>query len=158
MRLILQPLTAEAFAPFGEVLEAPAEPGRTYFEHALGNRRPEVPPSISITHRLPTALPMASATMERHPTTSQSFIPMDAARWIIVVAPHAAKGGPDMTKARAFLARPDQGITYGVDVWHHPFTVLDRPQRFAIMMWRDGSPQDDEFVSVPPFEVAEPSP
>lgn len=153
MRLTLEPLTAEAFAPFGEVLEATREPGRVYFERALGNRREGTHPSISLTHRLPTALPMESTTMERHPTTSQSFIPMDAARWLVIVAPHAAKGGPDMGRARAFLARPDQGITYGVDVWHHPFTVLDRPQRFAIMMWRDGSPLDDEFVTVPRFEV-----
>lgn len=158
MRLILQPLTAAAFAPYGEVLEAPAEPGRTYFEGALGNRREGVRPSISVTHRLPTTLPMASTTMERHPTTSQSFIPMDAARWIIVVAPHAPGGGPDMAKAEAFLAGPDQGITYGIDVWHHPFTVIDRAQRFAIVMWRDGTPQDDEFVTVPAFEVAQLSP
>jgi len=156
MRLPLQPLTAEAFAPFGDVLEAPADPGRVYFEKALGNRRDGVPPSISITHRTPTALPMHSTTMERHPTSSQSFIPMDAGRWLIVVAPHAPAGGPDMARATAFVARPDQGITYGVDVWHHPFTVLDRPQRFAIVMWRDGSPLDDEFVTVPRFEIVEP--
>lgn len=156
MRLTLEPLSAAAFAPFGEVLEAPKEPGRDYFEKRLGNRREGVPPSISLTHRLPAALPLRSTTMERHPTSSQSFIPMDAARWLVIVAPHAAGGGPDMARARAFLARPDQGITYGIDVWHHPFTVLDRPQRFAVVMWRDGSPLDDEFVTVPEFEISGP--
>ena len=44
-------------------------------------------------------------------------------------------------------------MTYGVGVWHHPFTVLDRPARFAIVMWRDGTSADDDFVDVPPFAV-----
>ena len=155
MQIVLEPLTAEAFAPFGEVLEAPAEPGRTYFDRALGNRREGPWPSISISHRLPVTLPLVSTTMERHPTSSQSFIPMEAGRWLVLVAPHDALGGPDMARARAFLARPDQGVTYGVDVWHHPSTVFDRPARFAIVMWRDGTARDDEFVEVPRFEVVE---
>lgn len=154
MRLTLQPLTAEAFAPYGEVLEAPAEPGRDYFEKRLGNSREGVPPSISLTHRLPTMLPLRSTTMERHPTSSQSFIPMDAGRWLVIVAPHAAGGGPDMAQAKAFVARSDQGVTYGIDVWHHPFNVIDRAARFAIVMWRDGSALDDEFVTVPEITVA----
>ena len=153
MRLTLEPLTAEAFAPFGEVLESPAEPGRVYFERRLGNRRDGVPPSISISHRLPAALPLRSTTMERHPTSSQSFIPMAAGPWLVLVAPHGPDGKPDMTRARAFRARPDQGVTYGIDVWHHPSTVFERPAHFAIVMWRDGSPLDDEFVQVPEFEV-----
>ncbi len=59
-----------------------------------------------------------------------------------------------MARARAFLARGDQGVTYGADVWHHPFTVLDGPARFAIFMWKDGTAADDEFVDVAPFEIA----
>jgi ureidoglycolate lyase len=58
-----------------------------------------------------------------------------------------------MARARAFLARPDQGVTYGANVWHHPFTVLDREARFVIVMWRDGSQGDEEFVEVPEFGV-----
>lgn len=153
MRLTARPLTAEAFAPFGEVLEAPATPGRAYFDRALANRRPAVPPSLSIALKEPlAALPLRSAVMERHPFSSQSFIPLDAGRWLAVVAPDAG-GGPDMARALAFLARGDQGVTYGVDVWHHPFTVLDRPARFAVAMWRDGTAADDEFIAVPEFEI-----
>ncbi|MGK7871700.1 ureidoglycolate lyase, partial [Falsiroseomonas sp. E2-1-a20] len=95
----------------------------------------------------------ASTTMERHQYSSQSFVPMDAGRWIAIVAPHGADGAPDMARAQAFIARADQGVTYGADVWHHPFTVIDRPGRFAVFMWKDGSAADDEFVQVAPFEV-----
>ena len=60
-----------------------------------------------------------------------------------------------MARARAFLAGPGQGVTYGADVWHHPSTVFDRTARFAIFMWKDGGAEDDEFVQVAPFTVAE---
>jgi ureidoglycolate lyase len=153
MRLLTEPLTAAAFAPFGEVLEAPAAPGRAYIDAALANRRAHARPSLSFSTKEPAALPLRSTTMERHRHSSQSFVPMEAGRWLVLVAPHGADGGPDMARARAFLARPDQGVTYGADVWHHPSTVLDRTARFAIFMWKDGSAADDEFVEVAPFTV-----
>jgi ureidoglycolate lyase len=40
-----------------------------------------------------------------------------------------------------------------VSVWHHPFSVLDRAARFAVVMWRDGTAGDDEFTEVPAFEI-----
>ena len=56
-----------------------------------------------------------------------------------------------MTRAAAFLAGPGQGVTYGADVWHHPMAALDAPTRFAVLMWLDGSSDDEEFVAVAPF-------
>ncbi len=154
MRLIATPLTSAAFLPYGEVLEAPEMPGRTYFEDALANLRPQARPSLSLTVKQPLAtLPLRSTMMERHRFSSQSFIPQEAGRWLSIVAPHAPSGGPDMARARAFLCGPHQGVTYGADVWHHPHTVLDQQARFAIVMWRTGRPGDDEFVQVPEFEV-----
>ena len=152
-RIITEPLTAEAFAPFGEVLESPATPGRAYIDKMLDNRRGGAAPSLSFTHALPKSAPFVSTTMERHEFSSQSFIPMEAGRWLVLVAPHGADGQPDMAKARAFLARPDQGVTYGANVWHHPFTAFDREARFAVFMWKDGTSADDEFVGVQPFEL-----
>jgi ureidoglycolate lyase len=154
MILRAEPLTSAAFLPYGEVIECPAIPGRTYFEDALANLRPGARPSISLTVKTPlTALPLHSTMMERHEYSSQSFIPQEGGRWLAIVAPHAAGGGPDMARARAFLCGPNQGVTYGADVWHHPFTVLDREARFVIVMWRTGGPGDEEFVEVPPFSV-----
>jgi ureidoglycolate lyase len=152
-RITTEPLTAEAFAPFGEVLESPSAPGRAYIDQALENRRAGAKPSLSFTRALPKSAPFASTTMERHEFSSQSFIPMEAGRWLVLVAPHGADGKPDMAKARAFLARPDQGVTYGANVWHHPSTVFDREARFAVFMWKDGTSADDEFVEVAAFEL-----
>ncbi|MDP3415727.1 ureidoglycolate lyase [Falsiroseomonas sp.] len=153
MRLIAKPLTSEAFAAFGEVLSAPRDPGRVYTEAALSSRRTQAAPSLSFTCKVPSLLPLRSTTMERHQFSSQSFVPMGGGRWIAVVAPHGANGGPDMARAQAFVAQPDQGVTYGADVWHHPFTVIDQPGRFAVFMWKDGTATDEEFVEVAPFEV-----
>lgn len=146
MKVAVEPLTPERFSAFGEVLEPPSGAGRQYFERSLANLRPQARPSLSIARRNDVAtLPLQARIMERHQFSSQSFLPVEVGRWLVLVAPHAADGGPDMTAARAFLARPDQGVTIGADVWHHPLTVFDRPAVFAIAMWLCHGPGDEEF-------------
>jgi ureidoglycolate lyase len=150
-----RPLSREAFAPFGDVLEAPAEGGRSYFDGGLGNARPGASPSLSLARVAPSAeLPLVARVMERHAFSSQTFIPLAIGRWLVIVAPSAAGGGPDASAAQAFLAGPGQGITYRIGTWHHPLTVLDRPAQLAVVMWRDGTAGDEEFVPVDPFLVA----
>lgn len=147
--IIVEPLAADSFAPYGEVLTAPEGAGRNFFEGALSNLRPGAWPSVSLSRRLEVAsLPLVPRQMERHAFSSQSFIPIETGRWLVVVAPHLARGGPDVTKLRAFVAGPDQGVTYGANVWHHPLTILDRPATFAVVMWRDGTMADEEFVDI----------
>ncbi len=154
-----QPLTAAAFAPFGQVIERPADFGRVYFSETLANGRPAAKGSLSLTKSRPIETPALTATkMERHAFSSQSFVPLDVSRYLVLVAPHGAEGKPDHTKLQAFVARGDQGVTYGMNVWHHPLCVLDRPGQFAVFMWLDGGKGDEEFVDLPaPFTVAFPA-
>jgi len=150
VKLIVEPLEPEPFARFGEVLAVPQAPGRSYFDRALDNLRPSARPSLSLTRKEElSSLPLTAKQMERHEFSSQSFVPIAAGRWLVLVAPHAAGGGPDMRKARAFLAGPRQGITYGANVWHHPLAILDRPAEFAVYMWLDGEKGDEEFFTLP---------
>jgi len=158
MRIIAQPLSEAAFAPYGDVLQAPSDFGRTYFEKGLQNARAGAWPSLSVTHSRPLAnLPLEAKVLERHEFSSQSFVPLDVARWLVVVAPAAADGGPDPSRAVAFSVQPGQGVTYHMGTWHHPLTALDRPARFAVFMWRDGTGKDEEFRTLAaPFTVEVP--
>lgn len=146
-------LNEEQFASFGEVLTIPTIHGRYDASAALASARPGARPSLTFSLRDPVVLPLRVRRMERHAFSSQSFIPLAPARFLVLVAPHAATGGPDMSLARAFLAGPGQGVTYRADTWHHPMAVLDGPACFAAFMWLDGSAGDEEFVDVPPFTI-----
>jgi ureidoglycolate lyase len=153
--IVAKPLTPEEFAPYGDVLAPPADRGRIYYDQGLGNLRPTARPSLAVSHAkfLPT-LPLEAKVMERHEFSSQSFVPLDVSRWLVIVAPSDADGGPDASRAMAFLAGPGQGITYHAGTWHHPLTLLDRPGRFAVFMWRDGTTTDEEFRTLAtPFTV-----
>lgn len=149
----IRPLTEEAFRPYGEVLVVPVANGRQAFDAALGSARPGARPHLAFGQRDPVALPLSVRQMERHAFSSQSFIPLAPARFLVLVAPHAAGGGPDMARAEAFLAGHGQGVTYRADVWHHGMSALDAPARFAVLMWRDGTAEDEEFVDVAPFTL-----
>lgn len=151
MRITAQPLTAEAFAPYGDVLMPPPEPGRIYFDEALSNARPGAKTSLSLSRLAPIKMPMTAKLLERHEFSSQTFVPLDVARWVIIVAPSAPGGGPDGSRLQAFVGSAGLGITYRAGTWHHGLTVLDREARFAVFMWRDGTKGDEEFV-----ELAEP--
>jgi ureidoglycolate lyase len=157
LQLIALPLTPEAFAPYGEVLETPANAGRTFFDGGLGNLRGVgARPSLRMVHKPPIkGLPLEANLLERHEFSSQTFVPLEMGRMLIVVAPHAPQGGPDVNRALAFLANARQGITYRADTWHHGLTVLDKAARLAVFMWSDGTKGDEEFVRVPPFTIRE---
>ena len=107
MQIDPQPLTREAFAPYGDVIDIPTEAGRRYYEDALGNLRAEARPSLSLSLKADTPdRPLRAELLERHEFSSQTFVPIDVGRWLIVVAPHAARGGPDDLAACAPSSPP----------------------------------------------------
>ena len=145
----LPPLTADALAPFALLLRAQdgrftdfpqvLEPGDTPGRHAFAILCPQpVPPgNISI------------ASLERHPHSTQSFLPIRAGRWIVLVAPTLPDGLPDKDAARAFLAGPGDAICIARNVWHAGLTVLDGPAEFAMMMWRADAGDDGIVHDLP---------
>jgi ureidoglycolate lyase len=79
--------------------------------------------------------------LEKHPLSTQAFIPMNGAkRYLVVVC--LGNDEPDLSTLRAFLATDHQGITYRPGVWHHPLIAMDQNTGFACMVWEDGSPDD----------------
>lgn len=146
MQVITQHLTQEAFVPFGQVFTAPEAPGRV--DMVLDNRRAHAQPTMILVNVPPSDLPLTASLMERHLHSSQAFVPMDVSRYLVIVAPHKPDGGPDIARVQAFIAASYQGVNYNPNTWHHGVTVLDRPGRFAVFMWNDGSDQDTEFLDV----------
>ena len=155
LTVVLEPLTAAAFAPYGDVLTAPPVPGeRAFYADGLTPDRANTRVSLHVNHVLPCELPFVATRMEHHPATSQTFLPLDASRFLVVVAGRAPDGGPDLEKLKAFWSPGTQGITYHVGVWHHGMVVLDRPAHFAVLMWRLGEGSDDVFTELPaPVEL-----
>jgi ureidoglycolate lyase len=155
MRLIAEPLTVDAFAPFGQVVSTPTGATRSDFSGCLQNGRGGARISLYTTWIAPAPLPLVGRIMERHRYSSQMFLPLDAARYVLVVAPPAPVGDrPDLASARAFVAPGDRGINYAPNVWHHPMAALDRSGLFVVLMWCSGDADDEEFVDLPePFAV-----
>jgi len=143
--IVARPLTPEAFAPFGQMLESPGSVARLDYAAALENKRAHAKANLLLARARPTTLPHEVAAMERHPDSSQSFFPLDVARYLILVCPDAGPDAPDLGQLQAFIADGKQGISYNVGTWHHPMTSLDRDGLFAALVWEDGSPRDTEW-------------
>ena len=154
-KIIAEPLNPDNFSEFGKVVQRPPEGVRRYYNELLENTRADARVDLSLTSIAPVSnLPMRATVLERHPFSSQTFLPLQASRYLVVVAPDNVDGGPDLARARAFVSGSDQGITYRCGVWHHAMTVLDETAVMAILMWCDGSSGDEEFLTLDtPFDV-----
>ena len=104
--LLLEPLTPEAFAPFGDVVEPPALGDRISLSGTLLAQDDAGTPRLSFNNAGPVALPLLATEMERHNRSSQCFVPIDVARWVVMVAPNKG-GAPDPAGLRAFVVRGD---------------------------------------------------
>lgn len=138
--LPVEPLTREAFAAFGDVIEASGNvrhftinAGNTERYHDLAHIDPgaEGRAIVSIFRGLPRTLPFRIEMMERHPLASQAFIPMSGGPYLVVVA--ATGMAPGAEDLRAFVARADQGVNYAAGVWHHPLLALGTTSDFIVV-------------------------
>ena len=158
-KIIAEPLHADSFSEFGAVIPRPPEGVREYFNDRLENNRTGARVDLSLATIKPAdTLPLHATVLERHPFSSQTFLPLKASRYFVIVAPDNDDGGPDLARVRAFVSGSDQGITYRCGVWHHGMTVLDETAVMAVLMWCDGSSGDEEFSDIDtPFEVVLPT-
>ena len=129
-----QPLTREAFAPFGDVIQIE---GSNHFEinsgyttrvHdlidiQLGGESARAQFSFFLGRPRPLEIKM----LEKHPLGSQAFYPIEDKRWLVVVA-----SAPEPESVCAFCASGRQGVNYHQNVWHHPLLVIE-PQQFVII-------------------------
>lgn len=150
MKIRIEPITAEAFAPFGQLLPPrQAGKGRQELIDELQNTRGSARPRLSLAAVEHKTLPITATEMERHVHSSQAFVPTDCAGFLVLVAPHGADDRPDLAGLRAFRVPGDTGINYHADTWHHPMTALDRPGRFVVLTFVDGTAGDEQFVPLP---------
>src|SRR4051812_35216052 len=120
-----RPLDAAALAPYATVLSAPDGKARVVSEVMA---RGDVPGAHAFTILCPKPVtgPVTIAALERHPHSTQSFVPLKSGRWLVVVAPKLASGEPDLSGALTFIAGPEDAICIGQDVWHAGLTVFDQ--------------------------------
>lgn len=160
MDLIAEPITHAAYAPFGALIAPRGSPDRLANHGnaeawddlaALVNARGEgARPTVSLFRCAPLrAARLDVRWLERHPSSTQMFVPMRAARYLLVVA-HGGEA-PDLTTLRAFVVDAGNAITYAPGVWHHPMVALDEEADFVNFLFVDGSPGDcDERAFDPP--------
>jgi len=134
-----QALTADAFTPFGEVIEASDRAEQIAINYGQTTRFNDLEQIeveggravVSIFRGQPLDPPLLKI-FERHPLGSQSFTPLNGRAFLVAVAP---PGDFDPSAIRVFYAAPQQGVNYAKGVWHHyllplggegDFLVIDR--------------------------------
>jgi ureidoglycolate lyase len=154
-----QPLTKDAFAPYGQVIEIdgahhyPINAGNCERYHDLARVElggVHARPLISLLHSRGFALPLDVKLVERHPLGSQAFYPLSQNSFLVVVAPDES-GTPGTP--RAFLTAPGQGINIAINTWHGVLTPIG-PDADFLCVDRGGDGNNlEEHVFAEPWRV-----
>ncbi|MEL7300380.1 MAG: ureidoglycolate lyase [Pseudomonadota bacterium] len=135
--IAIEPLTAEAFAHFGDVLDTSGAPDKIINQGLCGRFHDRAAldfsdgrAGVSLFQAEPRALPLTLEMVERHPAGSQCFVPMSMDAFLVVVAPDDA-GRPGAP--RAFRTAPGQAINFHRGTWHGVLTPLAAPGLFAVI-------------------------
>lgn len=150
MRVIPKPLTAKAFAPYGQVIPLGplGQANSTRYAANVANKRTNAKLNVSISQQVPVILPLTVRAMEKHPHSAQTFVPTEMKRYLILVCPADRDGNPNIKKLEAFVSDGSQGINYHPDTWHHPFTVLDEPGECVVLRFDMDDDEDTVWFVV----------
>lgn len=142
-----RPLTAEAFAPYGQVLQGtgPATE-RCEFAARMHNGRAQAGANLTYMKVLPASGALLVRAVERHPHSNQTFVPLNGTRHLVAVCPSDAAGRPQVELLEVFVASGGQAVNYDANVWHAPRTALCAPGEFVMLRWDDGSDLDTELL------------
>jgi len=155
--LSLEPLSAEAFAPFGDVLDVAGDPDKIINQGLCGryHDRAEIDivdgrAGVSLFKAEPRPFPITLSMVERHPQGSQAFLPMSFDPFVVVVAPDEdGTPGPP----RAFLTAQGQGVNYARGTWHGVLTPIHAPGLFAVIDRIGDGPNLQEHWFATPYVI-----
>ncbi len=132
-----EPLTADAFAPFGDVIEASEDAevmainyGWTTRFNALSDIAVGEGRAILSIFRSRPLEPLVLKIFERHPLGSQAFMPLNGRPFLVAVAP---PGAFDPAAVRVFRAEAHQGVNYAKGTWHHFLLALEAESDFLVI-------------------------
>lgn len=156
-KIVIEPLTAQAFAPFGDVLDCTGDPDKMINQGLCGRYHDRARfdfsdgrAGLSLFDAEPRTLPLRLEMVERHPDGAQAFIPMSTEPFLVVVAPEKNQS-PDTP--RAFVTNGAQGVNYHRGTWHGVLTPLAAPGRFAVVdRIGDGANLEEHWFEQP-FEI-----
>lgn len=149
--IVAEPLSAEAFAAFGHVSETESLSGLLPLPYAYESTDDAEIPVLNIV-KLDGITGRAEVShLEIHPHSNQTFLPLDLSSSLIVVCDAAPGGGPDVSTLKAFVAKPNQIVTYRQGVLHHRLTPIGAQGTFAMTMNQTGR-GDDTVI----YELAQP--
>jgi ureidoglycolate lyase len=109
VRLKVQPMTRESFAPYGVLIDS-----RGSVEIDLGEGRP------SLTGATSERRPFRFDFMARHKRTMQVFSPLASSQSVIAVAPPSESSVPPVERIAAFLVNGRLPYAYHKGTWHTP--------------------------------------
>jgi ureidoglycolate lyase len=138
--IVVKPLTQQAFSQYGDVIEVNKNTkhftindgfSERYHDLAKVNTLAENGRTlINIFRSTPLAMPIAINMMERHPLSSQAFMPLGQQPYLVVVAP---QGEFNEALIEVFIARNDQGVNYHAGTWHHYCLALNEVSDFLVI-------------------------
>ena len=154
--ILIEPLTPQAFAPFGQVIQMDGAEhytinnGMTERYHDLARVElggVHARPLISLFRGQPYELPLSLKLVERHPLGSQAFYPLSDLPFLVIIAEDLS-GTPDTP--RAFLTEPGQGVNIAMNTWHGVLTPLRQACDFIVIdRGGDGNNLEERHFDVP---------
>ncbi len=131
VRLKVQPMTRESFAPYGVLIDS-----RGSIEIDLGQGTP------SLTGATSERRPMRFDFMARHKRTMQVFSPLASSQSVIAVAPPNCRDAPDVERVVAFFVDGRLPYAYHKGTWHTPPFPVSEWASFLVVD-RSGTLDDD---------------
>jgi len=137
VKIEIQPISAEAFAPYGDLIDCAGDPDAIINLGKCGRYHDRAQmdfdsarAGISLFNAEIRTLPYEFDLVERHPLGSQAFIPMSHDGFLVIVAPdeNDTPGTPV-----AFETKPGQAINFHKGTWHGVLTPLAGTGLFAVV-------------------------
>lgn len=155
--LTLTPLTPEAFAPYGDIIEPRDVPSKM-INQGMCARHTDLAAldfsdgraGISLFDARARHLPHLVDMVERHPDGSQAFVPLNGVPFLVIVADD--EGGVPVN-LKAFITGPGQSINLHRGVWHGVLAPIGAPGQYIVVDRIGEGPNLEEHWLDDPFVV-----
>ena len=160
MTITAKPISAQAFAPYGDLIQVDGTPDKLINQGLCGRHHDKARldfgdgrAGISLFDAQARQFPHIVEMVERHPDGSQAFIPVSGVPMIVVVADDQ-DGTP--VNLQAFVTAPGQSINLLRGVWHGVLAPLGSGGQFIVVDRIGDGPNLQEHWFETPYMVTAP--